>query len=292
MTISAKTRVAGVVGHPVRHSLSPLLHNAWLKAAGLDGVYIAFGPSLDGFRALIEGCRGGAICGLNITLPFKEQALGLAQAGRDFVHPRASLAGAANLVVFRSDGRLELDNTDGEGLLYAFARQAPSLDLKSGPVVILGAGGAARGAAAALVLAGVPQIRILNRTFDRALAIADALGDRVLAFDQGRAHAVFEDAVAVINATSLGLNGGEGPGLDWQAVPSTCAFMDMVYKPLDTQFLQAARARGHLTIDGLDMLVGQAIPSFEALFGHAPPQAVDVRALALAALAAEEKAKP
>jgi shikimate dehydrogenase len=291
MTVSAKTLVAGVAGHPVRHSLSPLLHNAWLQAAGLDGVYIAFGPSLDGFAALVEGCRGGAICGLNITLPFKEQALGLAHPGRDHIHPRASLAGAANLVVFRTDGSLEFDNTDGEGLLYAFARQAPNLDLKSGPVVILGAGGAARGAAAALVLAGVPQVRVLNRTFDRAKAMADALGDKVLAYDQGRAHTVFEDAVAVINATSLGLNGGEGPGLDWRAVPSACAFMDMVYKPLDTQFLQAARARGHLTIDGLDMLVGQAIPSFAALFGQAPPQAVDVRALALAALEAEEKAK-
>jgi shikimate dehydrogenase len=132
---------------------------------------------------------------------------------------------------------------------------------------------------------------VLNRTFDRTLAIADALGDKVLAYDQGPAHAVFEDAVAVINATSLGLNGGEGPALDWQAVPSVCAFMDMVYKPLDTQFLQAARARGHLTLDGLDMLVGQAMPSFAALFGQAPPQAVDVRALALAALEAEEKAK-
>ena len=291
MTVSAKTLVAGVVGHPVRHSLSPLLHNAWLQAAGLDGVYIALAPSLEGFSALIEGCRGGAICGLNITLPFKEQALSLAQTGRDHVHPRASLAGAANLVVFRTDGSLELDNTDGEGLLYAFARQAPELDLKSGPVVILGAGGAARGAAAALILAGVPQVRILNRTFDRAKAIADALGDKVLAYGADQAGAVFDGAVAVINATSLGLNGGEGPQIDWAAVPKTCAFMDMVYKPLDTQFLQAARARGHLTIDGLDMLVGQAIPSFKALFGSAPPQGIDVRALALAALAAEDKAK-
>jgi shikimate dehydrogenase len=291
MTISAKTLVAGVVGHPVRHSLSPLLHNAWLQTAGLDGVYIALAPSLEGFSALIEGCRGGAICGLNVTLPFKELALSLAKVGRDHVHPRASLAGAANLVAFRADGSLELDNTDGEGLLYAFARQAPELDLKTGPVVILGAGGAARGAAAALVLAGVPQVRILNRTFDRAQAIADALGDKVVAFGPDQAGKVFDGAVAVINATSLGLNGGEGPQIDWAAVPKTCAFMDMVYKPLDTPFLQVARARGHLTIDGLDMLIGQAIPSFKALFGREPPQEIDVRALALAALAAEDKAR-
>jgi shikimate dehydrogenase len=291
MTVSAKTLVAGVIGQPLRHSLSPLLHNAWLKAAGLDGVYIAFAPRLEGFAAMIEGFRGGAICGLNITLPFKEQALDLAQAGRDRVTARARLAGAANLVVFGADGSLSLDNTDGEGLLYAFARQAPSLVLNRGPVVILGAGGAARGAAAALVLAGVPEIRILNRTFDRAKAIAAALGDKVVAWRPDQALAALDQAAAVINATSLGLDGGEGPAVDWRAVPKTCVFMDMVYKPLDTAFLRAARARGHLTIDGLDMLVGQAIPSFLALFGQSPPAGLDVRALALKALAAEQGTK-
>ncbi len=289
MTISAKTLVAGVVGHPVRHSLSPLIHNAWLKAAGLDGAYIALAPSPEGFAALIEGCRGGAVCGLNVTLPFKEQLLGLAKAGRDQVSSRAVMAGAANLVVFEADGSLALDNTDGEGLLYAFARQAPRLDLTSGPVVILGAGGAARGAAAALVQAGVPQIRILNRTLSRAEDIASALGTRVQAIEQDQAGAVWDQAIAVINATSLGLGGGEGPRVEWQAVPTDSVFMDMVYKPLETQFLKTARARGHLGVDGLDMLVGQAIPSFTALFDQAPPNDIDVRALALAALAKEAR---
>jgi shikimate dehydrogenase len=287
MTISAKTLVAGVVGHPVRHSLSPLIHNAWLEAAGLDGVYIALAPSPEGFASLIEGCRGGAICGLNITLPFKEQVLGLAKDGRDQVSPRAVLAGAANLIVFKPDGSLVLDNTDGEGLLYAFSRQAPALDLTSGPVVILGAGGAARGAATALVQAGVPETRILNRTLDRAQAISTALGDTVQAFGPEQSATIWDQAVAVINATSLGLGGGEGPIVHWKAVPSACVFMDMVYKPLETQFLQAARARGHLGVDGLDMLVGQAIPSFKALFGQAPPSDLDVRSLALGVMVME-----
>ena len=145
MRVGARTIVAGVVGRPVRHSLSPLLHNAWLEASGLDGVYVAFAPPEGGFSPLMQGLRGGTIRGLNITLPFKEQALSLAQPRVDQVSDRARLAGAANLAVFADDASISFDNTDGEGLFSAFANQAPSLDLTTGPVVILGAGGAARG---------------------------------------------------------------------------------------------------------------------------------------------------
>ena len=275
--ISGQTRVAGVVGWPVRHSLSPLIHNHWLQAADIDGVYVAFSPPQDGFSSFATGLRGGAIRGLNVTLPFKEQALSLASAPGDQVSDIARLSGAANLVLFNADGTVRVDNTDGEGLLYAFARQAPSLDLRAAPVVILGAGGAARGAAAALILAGVPRVHMVNRTLEKALAIASALGPNVQAFD---------GVGAVINATSLGLGGGEGPAVPWQTVSGTPVFMDMVYKPLETDFLARAKARGHQTVDGLDMLIGQARPSFEAFYGAPPPLSVDVRALALAQLTA------
>ena len=279
--ITAKTLIAGVVGWPIRHSMSPLLHNSWLQAAAIDGAYVAFAPQENGFVALATGFRGGAIAGLNVTLPFKEQALTLATQAADQVSDLARLAGAANLVLFEQDGTVRVDNTDGEGLLYAFARQAPLLDLTAAPVVILGAGGAARGAAAALMLAGVPEIRIVNRTLGKALAIAAALGPSVVAFSEADIALAVAGAGAVINATSLGLNGGAGPLVPWTQVEAGAVFMDMVYKPLETSFLAEARARGHGGVDGLDMLIGQARPSFEAFFGQAPPSSLDVRALAL-----------
>jgi len=282
--ISGQTLVAGVVGWPVRHSISPLIHNNWLQASGMDGVYVAFSPPEDGFSVFASGLRGGSIRGLNVTLPFKEQTLALASALGDQVSDLARLSGAANLVLFDADGTVRVDNTDGEGLLYAFARQAPSLILKAAPVVILGAGGAARGAAAALILAGVPRVHMVNRTLEKARAIALALGPKVKAFDPAHAEAAFDGAGAVINATSLGMGGGGGPAVPWQSVSDGAVFMDMVYRPLETDLLANASARGYQTVDGLDMLIGQARPSFEAFFGAPPPASVDVRALALAQL--------
>ncbi len=273
--ISGATRLAGVVGNPIAHSMSPILHNAWLAAAGVDGVYVPFGVAGDRFAGFVDGLRGGSLRGLNVTIPFKEQALALA----DKAGSRATLAGAANLLVFEPDGTIAADNTDGLGLLAAFAGQAPGFDPTSGPVVILGAGGGARGAAAAFVAAGCPQVRIVNRTQARAQAITDALGGE--AFGLHRAAAAFDGAIAVVNATSAGLAGEGELDVPLEATPRTCVVMDMVYKPLVTPFLARARALDRRTVDGLAMLIGQAIPSFEAFYGRPPPADVDVRALAL-----------
>lgn len=278
--LTGNALVAGVVGAPVRHSLSPVLHNAWIAAAGLDAVYVPFTPPQDRFATFVEGLRGGAIRGLNVTLPFKEQALALA----DTVSSRARLAAAANVLVFAEDGSIWADNTDGVGLLAAFAIQAPGFDPKAAPVVILGAGGAARGAAAAFVEAGAPEVRIVNRTLSRAEAIADALGPQVSAHGQAATAAAFDGAGAIVNATSAGLADDAVPDFPLEVAPKTCVVMDMVYKPLKTPFLVRAEALGLATVDGLEMLVRQAVPSFEAFFGAPPPASVDVRALALAAL--------
>ncbi|MGA0603656.1 shikimate dehydrogenase [Caulobacter sp. KR2-114] len=277
MSITAATVVAGVAGQPVKHSLSPLLHNAWLAAAGIDGVYVAFGPPAAGFSAFARGLRGGTIRGLNVTVPFKEDALALA----DQVSDRAAAAGAANLLLFEADGAILADNTDGVGLLSAFAAQAPGFDPAAAPVVILGAGGAARGAAAAFLMAGAPEIRLVNRTVERAEAVAQALGPRVRVMPDTRG--ALPDAGAVINATTLGLNGGAGPEVDFAAAGAGCVVMDMVYKPLETAFLQHAAAAGLRTVDGLEMLIGQARPSFEAFYG-APTPAIDARSLVLKTL--------
>ena len=275
--ISGSTIVAGVAGAPVTHSLSPLIHNIWIEAAGLDAVYVAFTPPLDGFEAFANGLRGGAIRGLNVTVPFKETALALADRRSD----RALAAGAANLLVFERGGEITADNTDGLGLLAALEQQAPGFDIAAGPAVILGAGGAARGAAAALAAAGAPELRIFNRTQARAEALALAIGPSARAVDP--APTAFADANLIVNATTLGLGGGSGPATAFGHARKGAVALDMVYRPLRTEFLERAAGAGLTTVDGLAMLIGQAAPSFEAFFG-APPPHIDVRALCLTAL--------
>lgn len=280
--ITGATIVAGVAGQPVRHSLSPLLHNAWLEAAGIDGIYAPFAPPANAFQKFAEGLRGAAVRGLNVTLPFKEAALSVADRATE----RAEAAEAANLLLFEPEGEIIADNTDGVGLLAAFAAQAPAFDPRSGPVVILGAGGAARGAAAAFKAAGAPQIRIVNRTLAKAEFVAGALGPAAFAYSLDEAKRALEGAAAVINATSAGVSNGGRLEIPLWSTPTDAVVMDMIYTPLDTDFLQEARALGRRTVDGLGMLVGQARPSFEAFYGRAPPDDIDVRALAVEALEA------
>jgi shikimate dehydrogenase len=278
--ITGKTLVAGVVGAPIAHSLSPVLHNAWLEAAGIDGVYVALEAPEGGFRRLAEGLKATSFRGLNVTLPFKTDAL----AAADHIHPRARRAQAANLLTFK-DGRVSADNTDGLGLLAAFAEQAPGLDPAAGPVVVLGAGGGARGAVAAFLDAGCPHVRVVNRTFGRAEALVADLGGE--AFGVADAEAAFQGAMAVVNATSGGLADDSATQFPLAATPDGCVVMDMIYQPLVTPFLAQAQALGRPTVDGLAMLIGQAVPSFEALFGRPPPAGAGVRALALKTLEAK-----
>jgi len=274
--LSGETRVAGVVGCPVRHSLSPLIHSAWIAAAGLDAVYAPFPIPEDGFPRFVEGMRGGVMRGVNVTVPFKEDALTLADES-DLLARRS---GAANILLFHEDGRIEARNTDGPGMLQALA-EVPGLDLQAGPVVVLGAGGAARGAGAALVAAEVAELRLVNRTWSKAAGLSEAF-PRTYPFAWEDMAKAFDGAVAVINATAAGL-GGQDPlaGLPLDALPPEAVVMDMVYKPLETELLRAARASGRRTVDGLSMLVNQAIPSFEAFYGRPPPPEPDVRGLCL-----------
>jgi shikimate dehydrogenase len=280
MTITGQTIVAGVAGRPVSHSLSPILHNAWLRAAGIDGVYVAFPLDAHGFGRFVEGLRGGAVRGLNVTIPFKEQALRLANDASEL----ARRSGAANVLVFEPDGRVVADNTDGLGLLRAFERQAPQWSAAAGPVAVLGAGGAARGAVAALLMAGAPKVWVVNRTLAKAEAIADALGPRVSPLPLPHAAGAFRDATAVINATSAGLSGEGVLDVPLALTRPDAVVMDMVYRPLETPLLQQARDLGRPAVDGLEMLIGQAEPAFDAFFGEYPPPDVDVRGLALEVL--------
>ena len=274
--LSGKTLVAGVAGSPVSHSLSPTLHNAWIQAAGIDAVYVAFGPGPHGFTRFADGLRGGVIRGLNVTAPFKQNALAIA----DVVSERARRAGSANLLLFEADGRIHADNTDGVGLLYAFLSQAPGFEPASAPIVVLGAGGAARGAVAAFLGEGAPEVRVVNRDPARAASLAEMFGSRVRVVASADLAAVLRDAGGLINATPQGLGGSPSPPVLFEAASSGCVVMDMIYKPIRTGFLIAAAEAGLRTVDGLSMLIGQAIPSFEAFFGTAPP-AIDIRRIAL-----------
>ncbi|MGA9660019.1 MAG: shikimate dehydrogenase [Asticcacaulis sp.] len=275
-------RVAGIVGQPVHHSLSPFLHTAWLRDLGLNGVYAPFGPKDEhAFERLILSCRSNGIKGLNVTAPFKELALSLADTTSD----TARRCGSANLLTFDDDGYLYADSTDGFGLLRAFEIQAPDCDLTRGPVVIMGAGGASKAAAATMLAAGAPEVRIVNRTLRRAAELVFAFENasetllasqqRVTAYDLTDVDRAFEGAVAVINAAS----GGPLPLFD--ALGDEATIMDMTYSPLRTQWLHAAQVRGLKTVDGLNMLIEQGRPSFEAFFGVAPNPAFQIRKLVL-----------
>lgn len=273
--ITGAALLAGIAGQPVAHSLSPVIHNAWLEAGNIDGAYMPFAPrDAAGFDALVAAGRAGLIQGLNVTSPFKEQAFALA----DEASPAARATGSANILVF-DEGRVRADSSDGVGVLYALAEQAPDLDLRGAVVVMLGAGGAARAGAGALIEAGA-AIRILNRSRDRAEALAADLGASVSVADES----ALAEADLIINALSV------PPSIDLAALKPGAVVMDMTYKPVVTPLLAAARARGLTTVDGLAMLIGQAAPSFTALFRRPPPlndEALDLRALLLAHLGEE-----
>ncbi|MDC7683059.1 shikimate dehydrogenase [Asticcacaulis sp. BYS171W] len=267
--------VAGVVGQPIRQSLSPFLHTAWLRDMGLNGVYAPFAPVDDhAFERLVLSCRTNGIKGLNVTAPFKELALKLADSYSDLAHT----SGSANLLTFDDDGRVHADSTDGHGLIQAFKLQAPDCDLTAGGVTIMGAGGASRAVVAALLARGCKDIRIVNRTLARAEELVFAFKDGVTAYELGDVDRAFAGSVAVINAAS----GGPLPLFD--ALDRSATIMDMTYRPLKTNWLQAAENSGLTTVDGLMMLIEQARPSFEAFYGVLPDATFDVRGLALAYL--------
>lgn len=262
--ITGAAMVAGIAGNPVAHSLSPVIHNAWLAAGGIDGAYVPFAPAdAAGFEALVAAGRAGLIMGLNVTAPFKEQAFALA----DQATAAARLTSSANILQFEN-GRVLADSSDGIGLMRGLKEQAPDLDVAGRPVVMLGAGGAARAGSGALVEAGA-EVRIVNRSPERAEALAADLGPSVRVMAGGDA---FDGAALVINALSV------PPTIDFDRIAPGTVVMDMTYKPLATPFLMAARERGLPMVDGLTMLIGQAAPSFEALFRRPPPP-LDLRAL-------------
>ncbi|HEU0222256.1 MAG TPA: shikimate dehydrogenase [Paracoccaceae bacterium] len=258
--------LAAVIGWPVGHSRSPRLHGFWLRKYGIEGYYIPIGLHPDHFEAGIRALPKLGFAGVNVTIPYKETVLQLASAVSD----RAALIGAANTISFRRDGSIHADNTDGYGFLENLRQNAPGWNPKAGPALVLGAGGAARAVVSALLGAGVPELRLANRTRQRAQNIADACGARVLVVDWHAAEAACAGARTIVNTTSLGMTGQPPLHLSLAAAPSDALVTDIVYSPLITPLLDQARARGLGIVDGLGMLLHQAVPGFEHWFGIRP----------------------
>ena len=267
MTLTGKAKLAGIVGWPVTHSLSPVLHGHWLAEYGIDGAMVPLAAGREDFTAVIDGARRAGFKGVNVTVPHKESAFAMAHS----IDGPARAAGAANLLVFRDDG-IEGRNTDALGLADSLRESIGTLDGKS--VVLLGAGGAARGAILSLEMLGAAKIHLLNRDAHRAKTLAGSLSKQVKSAVEPGALAdwakVAGDAALLVNSTSAGMGTIPALDLDLSRLRKDAAVCDIVYNPLETKLLKDAASRGHKTIDGLGMLMHQAAPSFEAFFGVKP----------------------
>lgn len=259
--LTGHARLAGILGWPAAHSRSPRLHGFWLRRHGIDGAYVPLPVAPDHFAAAVPALATLGFRGANVTIPHKEAAFALC----DDLAPSARRAGAVNTLVFEA-GRILGSNTDGFGFLENLAAQRPGWRADAGPAVLLGAGGAARAIAAALLDAGCPRLVLVNRTPARAEALARALGGPVAV----AAAPPLAGAALLVNTTALGMAGQPPLDLDLAPLPATAVVADIVYVPRRTALLRAARARGLATVDGLGMLLHQARPGFEAWFGTAP----------------------
>ncbi|MDZ3838156.1 MAG: shikimate dehydrogenase [Rhodospirillales bacterium] len=272
--LSGAARVAGVIGWPIAHSLSPRLHGFWLDRHRVDGVYVplAVKPGMLG-RALI-GLSALGFAGANVTIPHKEDACALV----DEVSDLALRIGAVNTIVVRSDGRLFGTNTDAFGFIANLEAGCPGWRADAGPAVLLGAGGAARAIAVALIEAAAPALVIVNRDQGRAERLAAKLGPAGVRVEPWAKRAeVAGEAALLVNATSLGMAGKPPLDIDLAALPGEAVVTDIVYAPLVTPLLAAAGARGNRTVDGLGMLLHQARPAFQAWFGIDPEVSPELR---------------
>ena len=274
----ARIPLAGVIGSPVAHSRSPQLHGHWLRTYGIRGHYIPMDVQHDDLENVIRTLPKMGFVGVNVTVPHKEAVMSLAHKITD----RATLIGATNTLIFRDDGTVHADNTDGYGFIENLRSGAPDWDARSGTAVVLGAGGAARAVIASLADAGVPEIILTNRTRVRAERLKDDFGQRVRVVDWVQAGNVLEDAATVVNTTSLGMTGQPELRVPLDGLRSGQVVTDLVYNPLKTRFLQEAEAAGCTTVDGLGMLLHQAVPGFERWFGMRPGVDAETRAAALA----------
>lgn len=258
--------LAGVIGAPIAHSRSPALHRHWLRTYGLQGYYVPMNVAPANLAQVIRTLPKMGFVGVNVTIPHKEAMLGLA----DLVTDRAALIGAANTLIFREDGKVHADNTDGYGFLANLRQGAPGWDPQAGPAAVFGAGGAARAVITALIEVGVTEIRLSNRSRPRAEALRSEFGPKIVVHDWVKAGNMIEGAATVINATALGMQGKPEFRVPLDGLDARAVVTDLVYTPLETSFLREAATMGCRTVDGLGMLLHQGAPGFERWFGTRP----------------------
>jgi len=266
MTEDTRIPLAGVIGAPVAHSKSPRLHGHWLRRYGLQGYYIPMDIAQSDLAEAIRVLPRMGFVGVNVTIPHKETVLALA----DLVTDRAALIGAANTLIFRKDGKIHADNTDGYGFVQNLRQAAPHWAPAVGPAAVIGAGGAARAILASLIEIGVPEIRLSNRTRTRAEALRSEFGTKIAVYDWVQAGNMLEDVALVVNTSSLGMVGKPDLKVPLDALSPNAVVNDLVYTPLRTGLLDRAAAMGCVTVDGLGMLLHQAAPGFERWFGVRP----------------------
>ena len=283
MRIDGETRLAGLLGWPVGHSRSPRLHNYWLEHYGINGAYLPLPVRAEHFAEAVRGLARAGFAGANVTVPHKEAAFALC----DRADASAKKAGAANTLVFSAAGEISSSNTDSFGFIEALRAGAPRFDAKKGPAVILGAGGSARAVVLALVDAKSPEIHLVNRTAERADRVAIELGGPIKRVAWAEGARSLDGAALVVNTTMLGMKGQPPLELDLKRLPADAVVNDIVYTPLETALLRAARKRGNIAVDGLGMLLHQARGGFKAWFGRDPEVTEALRRHVAADLLAE-----
>jgi shikimate dehydrogenase len=281
MTMTGAAKLAGVMGWPVAHSRSPALHGYWLREHGIDGAYVPMAVKPENLRRALQALPVLGFAGCNLTIPHKEEAL----RAVDEYDASAKRAGGVNTIVIRPNGRIVGSSTDGFGFIAALRAEMSGFDPSAGPAVVLGAGGAARAIVAALLDGGAHEIRLVNRTPERSAKLAKELGGEVRGIAWDARRQALAGASLLVNATSLGMEGQPALDLPLDDLPREAVVNDIVYVPLETSLLAAARARGNRCVDGLGMLLHQARPGFEAWFGVAPQVTEGLRRALLATLA-------
>jgi shikimate dehydrogenase len=271
---------ACVIGWPVEHSRSPLIHRYWLAQYGIDGAYEKEAVRPEDLASFLGSLEARGYAGANVTLPHKEAALRLAAVADE----TARAIGAANTLWLDRAGRLCAGNTDAYGFITNLEAEAPGWNRDRRPVMVLGAGGAARAILHGLLTEGATSIRVANRTRGRAEDLAKAFGPSVTVVVWADRERALAGVGLLVNATSLGMTGKVPLDLDLTALPTDAVAADIVYSPLETELLAAARARGNRTVDGLGMLLYQAVPGFERWFGVRPKVTPELRAHVAATL--------
>ena len=272
--------LVGVMGWPVAHSRSPKIHNYWIQKHGLNGAYVLLPVAPGKLDVAVPGLAALGFRGCNITLPHKVDAMALMQE----VDPMARRMGAMNTIVVQKDGSLKGFNNDGFGYIQSLLDAKPDWQADAGPVTVLGAGGAARAVVLSLADRGAKEIRLINRKFEKADALAREFGGPIKAYHWDERHTALADVALLVNTTSQGMHGTVPLDLSLDALPAHTLVSDVIYVPLETPLLTAARLRGNATVNGLGMLLNQARPAFHAWFGVMPEVTLELRRIIEATL--------